>query len=80
MYVGCPIVDYQKLYFIQNYNTAKGVKEVKSSATSAIQRCFKAKRTGITPDTWEEDALQKVKWRGLLKKASAAIEDHRQQE
>ena len=38
------------------------------------------KRTGIPHDTWEEEALQKVKWRGLLRKATSAVEEQCQQE
>ena len=37
------------------------------------------KKTGISHDTWEE-AAQKVKWRGLLRKATSAVEEQRQQE
>ena len=37
-------------------------------------------RTGIPHDTWEEEALQKVKWSGLLRKATSAVEEQRQQE
>ena len=32
------------------------------------------KKTGISHDTWEE-AAQKVKWRGLLRKATSAVEE-----
>ena len=38
------------------------------------------KRTGIPHDTWKEEELQKVKWRGLLRKAMSAVEEQRQQE
>ena len=38
------------------------------------------KKTGIWHDTWEKDAVQRVKWRGLLRKATSAVEDQRQQE
>ena len=38
------------------------------------------KKTGIRHDTWEEEAIQRVKWQGLLRKASSAIEEQRQQE
>ena len=38
------------------------------------------KRTGILHDTWKEEALQKAKWRGLLRKATSAVEELRQQE
>ena len=37
------------------------------------------KKTGISPDTWEE-AAQRVKWRGLLRKATSAVEEQRQKE
>ena len=36
-------------------------------------------KTGISHDTWEE-AVQRVKWRGLLRKATSAVEEQRQQE
>ena len=32
------------------------------------------KKTGISHDTWEE-AAQRVKWRGLLRKATSAVEE-----
>ena len=35
---------------------------------------------GIPHDTWEEEALQKVKWRALLRKATSAVEEQRQLE
>ena len=38
------------------------------------------KRTGIPHDTWEEEALQRAKWPGLLRKATSAVEEQRQQE
>ena len=38
------------------------------------------KKTGISHDTWEEEAAQRVKWRGLLRKATSAVEEQRQQE
>ena len=38
------------------------------------------KKTGISRDTWEEEAPQRVKWRGLLRKATSAVEEQRQQE
>ena len=38
------------------------------------------KRIGIPHDTWEEEALQRAKWRGLLRKAMSAVEEQRQQE
>ena len=38
------------------------------------------KKTGISRDTWEEEAAQRVKWRGLLRKATSAVEEQRQQE
>ena len=38
------------------------------------------KKTGISHDTWEEEAVQRVKWRGLLRKATSAVEEQRQQE
>ena len=39
------------------------------------------KKTGISHDIWkEEEAAQRVKWRGLLRKATSAIEEQRQQE
>ena len=38
------------------------------------------KKTGISHDTWEEEAVQKVKWPGLLRKATLAAEEQRQQE
>ena len=31
-------------------------------------------------DTWEEEALQKVKWHELLRKATSAVEEQPQQE
>ena len=34
----------------------------------------------IPHDTWEEEALQRAKWRGLLRKATSAVEEQRQQE
>ena len=37
------------------------------------------KKTGISHDTWEE-AAQRVKWRGVLRKATSAVEEQRQQE
>lgn len=38
------------------------------------------KRAGIPHDTWEDEALQRDKWRGLLRKATSAIEEVRQDE
>ena len=39
------------------------------------------KKTGISHDTWEEEeAAQRVKWRGLLRKATSAVEEQHQQE
>ena len=38
------------------------------------------KKTGISHDTCEEEAAQRVKWRGLLRKATSAVEEQRQQE
>ena len=39
------------------------------------------KKTGISHDTWEEEkAAQRVKCRGLLRKATSAVEEQRQQE
>ena len=38
------------------------------------------KRTGIPHDTWKEEALQRVKWRAVLRKATSAVEELRQQE
>ena len=38
------------------------------------------KKTGISNDTWEEEAVQRIKWRGLLRKATSAVEGQRQQE
>ena len=35
------------------------------------------KKTGIWHDTLEEEALQRVKWRELLRKASSAVEEQR---
>ena len=37
------------------------------------------KKTGIWHDTLEEEALQRVKWRGLLRKATSAVKEQRQQ-
>ena len=37
-------------------------------------------KTGISHDTWEEEAVQRVKWRGQLRKATSAVEEQRQQE
>ena len=37
-------------------------------------------KTGISHDTWEEEAVQRVKWRGLLRKATSAVKEQRQQE
>ena len=36
------------------------------------------KKTGISHDTCEEEAAQRVKWRGLLRKATSAVEEQRQ--
>ena len=38
------------------------------------------KKTGISNDTWEEEAVQRIKWRGLLRKATSAVEGQHQQE
>ena len=38
------------------------------------------KRTGISSETWEEEAVQRVKWRGLLRKSTLAVEEQHQQE
>ena len=38
------------------------------------------KKTGISHDTWEEEAGQRVEWRGLLRKATSAVEEQCQQE
>ena len=38
------------------------------------------KKTGISHDTWQEEAVQRVKWRGLLRKATSAVEQQRQLE
>ena len=38
------------------------------------------KKTRIPHDTWKEEANQRVKWRRLLRKASSAVEEQRQQE
>ena len=38
------------------------------------------KKTGISHDTWDEESAQRVKWRGLLRKATLAVEGQRQQE
>ena len=37
-------------------------------------------KTGISHDTWEEETVQRVKWQGLLRKATSAVEEQRQQE
>ena len=37
-------------------------------------------KTGIFHDTWGEKAVQRVKWRGLLRKATSAVKEQRQQE
>ena len=37
-------------------------------------------KTGISHDTWEEEAAQRVKWRGLLRKATSVVEEQRQQD
>ena len=37
-------------------------------------------KTGISHDTWEEEAVQRVKWRGPLRKATSPVEEQRQQE
>ena len=51
---------------------------VKHSAL--FSKYIKMTRTGILHDTWKEEALQKFKWRGLLRKATSAVEEQRQQE
>ena len=38
------------------------------------------KKTGISNDTWEEEAVQRIKQRGLLRKATSAVEGQPQQE
>ena len=38
------------------------------------------KKTGISNDTWEEEAVQRIKRRGLLRKATSAVEGQPQQE
>ena len=38
------------------------------------------KKTGVSQDTWEEEAVQRVKWRGLLRKVTLVVEEQRQQE
>ena len=38
------------------------------------------KKTGISHDTWEEEAVQRDKWWGLLRMAMSAVEEQRQQE
>ena len=38
------------------------------------------KRTGIPPNTWEVDASDRPKWKGILKKATLAVEEARTRE
>ena len=38
------------------------------------------KKTGVSHDTWKLEAALKAKWRGLLRKATLAVEEQRQQE
>ena len=70
MYVAWPIAGCQKLCSTHG--------EQKLRFKDVLKR--HVKKAGIPHDTLEEEAMQRVKWRGLLRKASSAIEGQRQQE
>ena len=76
MYVGWPIVGYQKLC-----STLNGTPWKKKPwwAKTAPLRCTQVdmKKTGIPHDSWEKVVLQKCRWQRLLKKAMTAIGDQR---
>ena len=73
-----------KLLKVVFYSELRQGKKEPWRTKAVFQRCLKAvykKKTGISHDTLEEvKAVQRVKWRGLSRKATSALEEQRQQE